>query len=332
MSLEKLNEAPGRSVESIDRKEYKETIEQKRRIRELIPYLKDDPNKVLAEEFWGKKNMKESRNNSWEAVKWIWYEKNPWFTRKWRLWETQRVEYVWNRLESTIHFNNEVLKINISNFEKHENQDPQNWERETPMDVDWSGNMSPENMGKLLENLKISTHKEVLQSWLSKENCIKIVEKMVDSRKQDYHWILSNKEKQENIRQKEQQADLQLFLAIISMDAKGWVHNKTELLQNYIKQEVNPEKMSFKHELQLCSALVILWRSMSAQELMNKFDTENKSWDKVWNVSDWSKDEDILEYVANNPWYFVQHSQEIIDEAKKHIVPYNDEFTNILQS
>jgi hypothetical protein len=51
MSLEKLNEAPGRSVESIDEKEYKETIEQKRRIRELIPYLKDDPNKVLAEEF-----------------------------------------------------------------------------------------------------------------------------------------------------------------------------------------------------------------------------------------------------------------------------------------
>ena len=57
MSLEKLNEAPGGSVESIDRKEYKETIEQKRRIRELIPYLKDDPNKVLAEEFWGKKNI-----------------------------------------------------------------------------------------------------------------------------------------------------------------------------------------------------------------------------------------------------------------------------------
>lgn len=328
MSLEKLNETPGHSVESIDRKEYKEIVEQKRRIREIVPYLKDDPNKVLVEEFWDKKNMKESWKESWEAAKWIWYEKNPWFTRIWRLWETQRVEYAWNRLESTIHFDNEVLKINISNFEK---QDSKNWERETPMDVNRSGNMSPENMSKLLENLKISQHKELLKTWLSKENCIKIVEKIVDSRKQDYHWI-SNKEKQEKIRQKEQQADLELFLAIISMDAKEWEHNKTELLQNYIKQEVNPEKISFKHELQLCSALVILWRSMSTQEILNKFDTENKSWDKVWNVSEWSKDEDILEYVANNPWYFVQNAQEIIDEAKKYIVPYNDEFTNILQS
>jgi hypothetical protein len=31
------------------------------------------------------------------------------------------------------------------------------------MDVSSSGNMSPENMGKLLKNLKISQHKEVLQ-------------------------------------------------------------------------------------------------------------------------------------------------------------------------
>lgn len=328
MSIEALNNTQEQQ-ESNNRKEYMELAEQKRRIREIIPYLKDDPNKILAEEFWYKKILKESWHKSLEATKWIWYEKNPWFTRIWKLWETQRVEYLWDRLESTILFNDEVLKIDISNFEKIDNTKQNNWKTETPIDVKYSGNMTPENINKLFENYNIHQNKGVR---LTPEDWIQIVEKMVDSRKQDYHWIISNKEKQEFRQQQEQQADLQLFLSIISMDNEDWTTKKSESLKNYIKQEVNSEKISFKHELQLCSALVILWRSMSTQELLNKFDKENKSWDEVGWVSTLSQNEDILEYVANNPWYFVQNAPEIIDEAKKHIVPYDDEFTNILQS
>ena len=124
---------------------------------------------------------------------------------------------------------------------------------------------------------------------------------------------------------------MEYFLKILWID-KGPSDSMSDILKSNIKNELWYENPRSLDELKLCAALVILWRSMSSQEILNKFDTESKTWDEIWWVSTLTQDEDILEYVANNPSYFVGYSGEIINEAKNLLSSQpDDEFKQILQ-
>ena len=251
-------------------------------------------------------------------------EKTPWFTRKyWDLLE--KVEYRDGQITSNIIFHNEVLTVTISDFQKNPEWDRKN---EKPVDVKISWNMSSENRKILFKELNIGKHLSESDLWLA------ITEKLIDDRKQETHGYLAKKQQEKEV-QKGKTIDLEYFLKILWMD-KGPSDSMSDMLKSNIKSELWYENPHSLDELKLCAALVILWRSMSSQEILNKFDTENKTWDEIWWVSTLTQDEDILEYVANNPWYFawyfVRYADEIISEATNLLSGQpDDEFKQILQ-
>ena len=246
-------------------------------------------------------------------------------------WEVQKVEYRWGVIETTIALENEVLKINISNFaENTDKKWPGTRKEEKPITVSYSGYMSEKNLSTLFGDKNINNSK-----------LLNYVADAINGRKGDYHGIYSHNEKALQ-QQKDAEAEYYLFLALLPLEEynKG-VTDKTQALKNYIHNELPNNNISSLKEAKLCAALVILWRSMSIQQIRNKFNiqniTKNKTWGEVWWSSTMSQSEKLLEYLTKSPSDLVsdlvQHSQEIIDEATKNItyVDY-DEFAQLLQS